>query len=468
MSQKRSGNITELKRGFKIDLGTIIFIVIMIYIIICLVLSLKNESITGYQVKTGMLSENRIYNGIALRDEHVVYTGSTGYVNYFVTEGEKAKAKSLVYCIDESGKVSDLYGSLLNLDNSLTTAELSSLRQDIQLFSKNFSEKSFSEASVFESQTNNELSKIKNRRILEDVDLLSGANDIIDYYYAEDSGLILYYIDGYEAYKASDLSVDSFDEEKYNKAELVNDNLIESGSFAYKYVNDENWSIAILVANDDVEKITSNDYVEVKFSKTLDTSWAKVSLVNTFDEYSVIELQFTNSMITFCKDRFVEIELLLENDTGLKVPNSSIAEKAFYLIDKAYVTKGSNSSDYVVLRREYGENGEISKAVTIDIAEETDEYYYVETLSLNYGDTLIKPDTALDGSSDSTMIVGKTGTLIGVYNINKGYAEFKRIEILYSNDEYSIVQPNSTYGLRAYDYIALDASIVSEDDFVYY
>ena len=32
----------------------------------------------------------------------------------------------------------------------------------------------------------------------------------------------------------------------------------------------------------------------------------------------------------------------------------------------------------------------------------------------------------------------------------------KQINILYQNDEYSIVRANTTYGLNVYDYIVLD------------
>ena len=53
-----------------------------------------------------------------------------------------------------------------------------------------------------------------------------------------------------------------------------------------------------------------------------------------------------------------------------------------------------------------------------------------------------------------------------VYNINKGFADFKEITILYSNDEYSIVKSNTNYGLLEYDYIVLDAESINEDDFI--
>ena len=63
--------------------------------------------------------------------------------------------------------------------------------------------------------------------------------------------------------------------------------------------------------------------------------------------------------------------------------------------------------------------------------------------------------------------LSKRGSLIGVYNINKGYADFKQINILYNNDEYSIVQSNTSYGLNVYDYIVLDVTTVSEDELIH-
>ena len=35
------------------------------------------------------------------------------------------------------------------------------------------------------------------------------------------------------------------------------------------------------------------------------------------------------------------------------------------------------------------------------------------------------------------------------------------------NDEYSIIKPNTIYGLCAYDYIVLDASSVNDDELIY-
>ena len=77
------------------------------------------------------------------------------------------------------------------------------------------------------------------------------------------------------------------------------------------------------------------------------------------------------------------------------------------------------------------------------------------------GDYVIKPE---DGDRYA---ISKQASLIGVYNINKGYADFKQITILNQNEEYSIVKSNSEYGLAVYDYIALKGDSVTENDFVY-
>ena len=84
----------------------------------------------------------------------------------------------------------------------------------------------------------------------------------------------------------------------------------------------------------------------------------------------------------------------------------------------------------------------------------------MDTTLLNAGDILYKTD------SQETFTVSKRATLIGVYNVNKGYADFKQINILYQNEEYSIVKANTQYGLNVYDYIVLDGSAVSDDQII--
>ena len=74
---------------------------------------------------------------------------------------------------------------------------------------------------------------------------------------------------------------------------------------------------------------------------------------------------------------------------------------------------------------------------------------------------ILKPD------SDETYTVSEKASLTGVYNMNNGYADFTKINVLYSNKEYSIVESGTNYGLRVYDHIVLDGESVNEDEFVF-
>ena len=78
------------------------------------------------------------------------------------------------------------------------------------------------------------------------------------------------------------------------------------------------------------------------------------------------------------------------------------------------------------------------------------------------GDYIVKAD------SQERYQIGATAALQGVYNINRGYTVFKRIEILSSNDEYYTIKKGSDYGLSVYDHIVLDAAAVGQEGTIIY
>ena len=168
-------------------------------------------------------------------------------------------------------------------------------------------------------------------------------------------------------------------------------------------------------------------------------------------------------MVTFATDRFLDVELIVEDETGLKIPKSSIVQKEFFLIPEEYVIPGGNNGGDSIMRQAVLEDGTLSSEVLeIEVYyfdDETKEYY-LDSSILNSGDNIYKLD------SQETFTVSKRATLTGVYNINKGYADFKQITILYENDEYAIVEPNMKYSLSVYDYIVLNAETVKDDQLI--
>ena len=51
--------------------------------------------------------------------------------------------------------------------------------------------------------------------------------------------------------------------------------------------------------------------------------------------------------------------------------------------------------------------------------------------------------------------------------MNKGYAVFRKISVLDQNDEYCIVDKDTSYGIAQFDHIVLNGNSVKEEDILY-
>ena len=458
--------VKKYRKPLNLNIGMLIFAVIFIYVIFCVVMYFQTSHIVRYEVKKGSLATDNIYRGIILRDETVVTSEAAGYVNYYAREGERVAKNNLVYTIDETGRLNEYLESLNVGENTLSERELSEFCNEIVNFKHEFDSKNFDSTYDFKNSLKNTVLKLANENMLETIRTMNTNNELsnlVDYCNAPETGVVAYWVDGYEDLSPDMVSEDVFDEKEYKKNQILSNTLMEAGDAIYKLSTNENWSIVIPIENTLGVQLEEMEYVKVRFLKNQYESWGSTKLLHNSDGKTYLQLGFTNSMITFIKDRFVDIELQIYEETGLKIPNSSIVTKEFFLIPEDFVTQSGKDASYGVIRQCYLEDGTISSEfVASDVYSysEDSKEYYVDTTMLNPGDTLYKTD------SQDTFTVSKRATLLGVYNMNKGYADFKEIIILYQNDEYAIVKSNTKYGLNVYDYIVLDASSVSDDQFI--
>ncbi len=461
MSSNQKKKVVKYRRPLNLNIGMLIFGFIFVYILISVITYFRTEHIVSYEVNSGSLSTSNTYTGIAIREEKIVTSGGNGYVNYFAREGEKIGTNRLVYTIDSSGKLAEMMASS-GENNQLTQENLLSLRQECISFTAAFSQLQFESAYSFKYSMEGSVLQLASTNTLESIGSLnsSGVSDSVQMYYAAESGIVVYSVDGYEELTPEQVSAEVFDKNTYQKKMLLANELLEQGNEVYKLCTSENWSIVIPLSDAQAEQLMEESYVKVRFLKNQTESWAQFSILNNADgKYGL--LNFNNSMINFCTERFLDIELIVEEENGLKIPVSSIVEKEFYLIPLDYVITEDDGKSKCVFRQVYTENGGLEwSKVTVSVYAEIDDYAYISEDILQGGDVLQKADS----SEEET--VSKRGTLIGVYNIDKGYADFRQITILYQNDDYAIVKSNTTYGLREYDHIVLDASAVSDDDFM--
>lgn len=462
---KKKKKIKKYRKPLNLNIGMIIFGVIFIYVVVCVIMYFQTSHIVRYEVKEGSLAADTIYRGIVLRDETVVSADSAGYVNYYAWEGARVARNDLVYVVDETGRLKEELDSLNLGENSLSDQELAEFRSEIVNFVHGFDAFHYESVYDFKFTLKNTVSKLANVNMLQSMDDLSGTSgaDMISRFYAPATGIVAYWMDGYEELKAMDVTEEVFDETKYEKKWMTDNSLLEAGDAVYKLSTNENWSLVIPVEAARGAELEEEGFVKVRFLKNQYESWGETKLLTNGDGNTYLQLTFTNSMITFMSDRFLDVELIVEDETGLKIPVSSIVQKEFFLIPEDFIIPGGNNGGDSIRKQAFQEDGTIS----IDTMEvevyyfdsETGEYYLDSSL-LNSGDNLYAAE------SDETYTVSKRATLIGVYNMNKGYADFKQITILYQNDEYAIVKPNTKYGLSVYDYIVLNAESVRDDQFI--
>ena len=462
---QRNSKVKKYRKPLNLNIGMIIFGVIFIYVVICIILYFQTGRIVRYEVKEGSLTTDNTYRGIALRSETLMTVGAAGYVNYYAREGERVAKNDLVYVVDETGRLNEELEAMNLGENTLSDRELAEFRNEIVDFAHGFDRTNYSAAYDFKYTLKNTVLKLANVNMLASVGSLNGGsgNNII-YSYAPGTGIVAYWTDGYETLSADAVSESVFDEKNYTKTQLMGNELRAAGDVAYKLVTDENWSIVIPVEASRGAQLQEEGYIKVRFLKNQYEAWGKAQLVVGSDGNNFLQLSFTNSMISFINDRFLDVELIVEDETGLKIPVSSIVQKEFFLIPERFITIGSENGGNTVLRQYYDAetNAFTTEALEIEVYNFDAEAgeYYVDSSWLNAGDILCKKE------GQETYTVGKRATLIGVYNMNKGYADFKQINILYQNDEYAIVNSNTRYGLSVYDYIVLDASSVSDDQFI--
>lgn len=441
--------ISVLKKVFTLNIGTLLFGALFIYLISTMIMYMTTEHVTTYQVISGPLTKNETYTGIILREEQVVQAGSGGYVTYYAREGSKVRKTGTIYAIGEAQEI------IQNVD--LTESDLARIRSQIAKFSSNFSSSNFSDTYSFKYELEGSvLASAENVRSGESI---AFGNKTI--YNGAEDGIVIYSKDGYENKTASDITSEDFNQSSYTKTDLITDKKIKAGDDVYKLITSEEWSIVIPLTDKQAKVLKDKTTIRVKFLKDGATQNAQISLIQK-GEQQMAKLDFVNGMVRYASDRFVDIELVTNTKTGLKIPISSIVTKEFYVIPEGFITKGDNQNEAGFMRQVKGKKGQTSvEFVTTSLYELKNGYYYVDKSAFEEGDILIKSD------SNEQYTIGDTDSLEGVYNINKGYAVFRKINIIDQNEEYCIVESNTDYGIDQYDNIVLNGSSVKEEEILY-
>lgn len=455
LARKKNRKITKYRKYSFFNIGTLLFGIVFIYMIICIIMYATEKHITVYEVMRGSLSGNYRFHALALRTEAVVNTTHSGSVRYYVREGSRASAGSTVCSVNETGAV----GPVAYEEFVLDASDESRLQNTLSSFTINFSPSAFQSAYDLKSNVETTVAEVMQSATGLPISVRNGCE-------ATASGFVVYHTDGMESLTEPQLSQSLFDESSYHVNSLRGNNKVSAGSPVFKLITGEDWALYFPLDDQLGIRLASAESITFRFLKDNVTYTAPFSIVRNGSE-AFGKISMNHSLVRYVTDRFLEIELVMNQNVGLKIPVTSITQREFYRIPEEYaIVNADTSSEITLLVEEFAADGSSKteyRTANVYRHNKIDKYYLVDKQLLQEGCYLLKENSAtrMQVQEKDTEIVS------GVYNINKGYAVFRDITVLDENEEYCIVSSNTFYGLAVHDYIVQYADEVTEEEIVY-
>lgn len=451
---------------FRMNIGTIIFAIIFFYIIIRILISLQKESLSIYEVQNSYIDTNISATALIVRQEELVNATSSGYVSYYVRDGEKIGKNKTVYTIDETGSI---YEKIKDTDSDafeLTNDGLNEIRTRISNFENYFNYASFSDVYNFHYDIENAVLELTNEAMIEQLTSLDDSSTDISTYKkvtTTDSGIITYYKDGYENFDIHNFKASDINKSNYKKATLKTGEIINSGDPVYKLITSENWYLIAELSDKQVKELSDQDTVTVNIHNSSKNITCNFELTKQ-DNKNFIIISLNQQMVNYINDRFIDIVIIQDQNNGLKIPNTSITKKSVYKIPIDYLSQGSDSTSNNLLNiKVLDDKGEVTlKQVSPDIYKTDDEYCYVDPNDFGQNDVLVNTQN----NDTLALNTAEKAELQGVFCVNQGIATFRYIDVLYQDDEYTIVKPEVPYSIAWYDRIILDQSLVKENQII--
>ena len=123
--------IIRVKQKKDVNIGIVIFLVILIYVLFHVYNFFTKTEIPLYEVQPGEIHVTSQCDGMILREEELVHTEIAGYINYYYGEGSRVAKNCTIYSIDSNRDMYDLLSGSAS-EIKLSGEELSNLKLLLQ------------------------------------------------------------------------------------------------------------------------------------------------------------------------------------------------------------------------------------------------------------------------------------------------------------------------------------------------
>ncbi len=463
MAKRGNGKVVRMNKTFQINSALIIFGIILIYVVVSAFLALRKQPITTYKVNASNINNNIICDGLALRQEREIKSDKSGYVCYFVRDGDKVAKNAPVCTVDETGNLIQTVERKDATDAKFSSSDYLEIRSAIDVYKTSYSDNRFFQVYTFRDTIESKVMEMSNQLLMKEYSAQGSlAKTTVRNMVAPESGIITYYTDGYETLTPETLQEADFDRSKYNRTGLKSGDIVESGKTLFKITANESWNICCFISYEQAERLTNETRLYFTVNNSDTEMAANFSLIRTNTGF-ILVLPMEKYMIDYINERFLSVEIILDRYEGLKIPNSAILDKQIYKVPIEYFAAGGNETgeNKLYVRRTDDEGNSSVEQISPDIYVTEEKFYYVDPNQFQDSDILIKQD------SQETLAVStlEHTTLKGVYIANKGVADFSPVSIVRAGDEFTIVGTKDR--LREFDNIVMDAGTVLENQVLY-
>ncbi|SET38941.1 HlyD family efflux transporter periplasmic adaptor subunit [[Clostridium] polysaccharolyticum] len=466
---RKNRNVVKYRRPIRLNVGTVIFLFIFIYLVIIVFSYFSSNRSSVYEVVQKHIADNNTCQGIILRKEKVQTSSTAGYISFYVKDGDRVSRKANVYSVDESGKI---YDTLVanEADQKLASEDNTKVRNYLKAFQKSFRYSDYSTVTDLRCNIDKIILDFSHLALSDAMQKLvknSGETSSFQLVSSKTSGIFSSTIDGFESLKEEDISKKTFEKKAENRT-VSYDTALTEGTPVYKLITNESWSIVLNLSKEQYKKLAEKEenakgtpMVTIRFVKDGFKQTVPFKTFTKGDGYFAT-LFLQKYMISYLNERFIDVELILNSAEGLKIPKTALLEKEFYKVPIDYFTTAGENNASGLVKKVYRQSGDVKyEFVETGLVAKVDEdYAYIEKSGFDSGIIIQNPKT------QEEYTIGETGTLKGVYNVNKGYCIFKQVEILYENDEYCIVSDKTYNGLSNYDHILLNSENASEEEII--
>lgn len=455
--------IIKYKKPFRPRVATLILVIVIVYVSAIAWNYFRKEHVSIYEVNETSIADDSTITGFIVRNETVVAAEESGYVNFYHADQSKVGKNEVIYTIDENGSVRDLLDDF-EASSSMTAADITKMREVIQDYYTSFNPAAYYQVRDFHYNAENAVFEQSRANLYSDLKKKMSEKHISGSFTrskAKQSGIISYSIDGFEDIKVKDITQDTFKNgASVEKKQLSSSEKIEKGTPVYKLVTDEDWNIVVPLSEDLYKKISDSNSLRITVKRDNISFNASVAFQEN-DGMTFAVLSMGRFMGRYLNDRFLDIELNLNAANGFKIPNSSILKKEMTLVPENMTTAGGDGEEKGVIKITYDKEGKSTKKFTsLENSPISEGKYCVDPSILKTGDVISNP------VNNEVYTLQEVSVVDGVYCVNTGYCQFRKIEKIYENNEYTIIKPDTKGGVLNYDHIIVNPDQLNENDFV--